>query len=433
MSRKNSYASSRLSKITEENNELDAEIEDLYRDLKTSSESDDLLESSSDEEPIFRQQRPKILYHGTATRDRLYVDSVEVLEKRTHRIENNFDDSECSELLLPKQTIRIKGYRPPSERIYEATDKKKKFLREAELEKNQKFIEEYTFHPQINEKSKQIQYDPDHLIQPNNNRSEVAYEENVNIRPERFINERSKQIAQRTKSDFYSRQFRRSKTPRRSVAGKENQKSKIKQKKLSVAEQNELVERLTKPKEPIKPPTTTQTPKKSKPSDPRVFEHLVTQSLRKPKIQEEKFDFAPKMNPKSKELTKGVNKDLFEESLELHERQRRRAEEMKQYQDMAEAIECSFQPQIRRSRMPTPRKAQIAGMDDYLWRMKKSQQEREIKKKKEKREENMLRRSYRNSVVVPQPVMFEERKKNVKELDRSVDAVLSEIDQLLRY
>ena len=420
MSRKNSYSSARLTKITQENDDLDAEIQDLYNDLNN---SEDLLQS--DDEPFAKTtQRPKILYRGTASKDRLYVDSVEVLEKRTHRIDNTFEDSECSELLLPKQTIKIKGYKPPSERIYESTDRKKKFIREAEIQKNQKFHEEYTFRPQINDKSKQIQYDPEHLINPPPQKTEVQIKE---IKHERFINEKSQQIAQRAKSNFYSRQFRKT-----GPAPQKTRTAVTPKKKLSMAEQNDLVERLTKPREPIKPPPTAKTPKRSKPSDPKILEHLVAQSLRKPKVQPEKFDYESKMNPKSRELTKGVSKDLYEESLEMYERQRRRAEEIKQWQDMAEVIECSFQPNLRRTKMPTPRKTQIAGMDDYLERMRKIQQERERKKKQEEKEERQLRKSYRNSII-PQTVMFEERKKNQRELDKSVDAVLSEIDQILGY
>lgn len=426
MSRKYSFSSARLNKVTEENDNLDAEIESLYQDLQ--SDSEDFEQNIPETKNAFFSQQtlpPKIRYRGTSKQDRLYSDSVEVLEKRTHRIDNTLDEMEASELLLPKPVIRIKGYRPPSERVYESVNKKKKFLKDAEREKNQKFNEEYTFRPEINEKSRQMLYDPNHLIENMKNEQDNSQDR---VDPKtRFINERSERIAERTKSDFYSRQFRRSNKTHR----KEESLDVVEPKKLSVTQQNDLIDRLSKPKEQVQTPQVSETYRRAKPSDPAILEHLVVDSFRKPSVpQLDDSSSISKMNPKSREMTKGISKDLFEESLMLQERQRKRAEEVKQWQDMAEAIECSFQPITRRSRMPTPRKTAISGMDDFLERMKKSQQERERKKKIENQEPP---KHYRPSIIIAQPLSFEEREKREREMDKSVDAVLNEIDHYIKY
>ncbi|KAK8894530.1 hypothetical protein M9Y10_022964 [Tritrichomonas musculus] len=428
MSKTSRSSSSRLNLINQENDDLDAEIESLYHDLQSDSNSDE-NQNSIDDEIFSRQSRhSRAQYQGNSSHNRLYSDSVEVLEKRNHLLDHTFDDIESSELLLPKQTIRIRGYKPPSERIYESVNKKRQFMQEAEYEKRQKFEEEYTFRPQINEMSRQMPYDPSHLIEnKSNNSNQDSYESQFTVvKTGKFINPQSKQIAERTKSDFYSRQFRK---PLRSSHNTE-QNDKKKKKKLSASEQNELVERLTKPKEPIKPPQVTQTPKRTKRSDPQVFERLASQSVKKQAPKPVEFQYSSKMDPKSREITKGINQDLFEESLILHERQRRRAEEEKQWQDMAEALECSFQPTIRRNKIPTPRKAQINGMDDFLERMRKGQQESERKKKLESQEVTVPKRHFNPIIITAQSNAFQKRQKTVEDINKSIDAVLSEINMV---
>lgn len=426
MSKNNRNTSTRLKRITEENNNLDAEIESLYNDLQSDSNSEE-YHNSMDDEIYSKQNRQSRQYHGSSSRNRLYSDSVEVLEKRNHLIDHSFDDVECSELLLPKQTIRIRGYKPPSERIYESVNKKKQFLKEAEYEKRQKFEEEYTFKPQINEVSRQMQYSPSHLIE--NKNSNVIQDSDYNKyerKRERFINPQSKQIAERSNSDFYSRQFRRPKSSQNTELNEKKRK-----KKLSVSEQNEMVERLTKPKEPVRgPPQVSQTPKRTKRSDPQVFERLASQSVRKQVPQTNTYQYSSMMNAKSREITKGINQDLFEESLIQHEKQRRRAEEEKQWQDMAEALECSFQPAIRRNKIPTPRKTQISGMDDFVERMRKSQIEHERKKKLENQEVTKTRRTMNPVIITAQSNSFQRRQKNVEDINKSIDAVLSEINMI---
>lgn len=421
--------STRLKRITEENDNLDAEIESLYNDLRSDSNSDDNQNSIDDEIFSSHNWRAKHQYHGNSSRNRLYSDSVEVLEKRNHLLDHTFDDIESSELLLPKQTIRIRGYKPPSERVYESVNKKKQFLQEAEYEKKQKFEEEYTFKPQINEISRQMPYNPSHLIEnKSNNSNQESFDKNGNeVKRGRFINPQSKQIAERANSDFYSRQFRK---PLKSSQNTE-QTDRRRKKKLSLSEQNEMVERLTKPKEPVRaPPQVSQTPKRTKRSDPQVFERLASQSVRKQVPVANTYQYSSKMDPKSREITKGINQDLYEESLILHERQRRRAEEEKQWQDMAEALECSFQPAIRRNKIPAQSKAQINGMDDFLERMRKSQQEHERKKKLENQEIKMTRKSFNPIIITAQSNSFQRRQKIVEDINKSIDAVLNEINMV---
>lgn len=420
------HQANRLNEVHKELNNLDAEIEGLYKYLESDSNDYDLLDSDPEDNIMMNRSirpprnDPRSPYKGQANRDRLYTESVNVLEKRTHKIETTLTDEDVSELMLPKPKIYIPNYRPPSERIFDSTNKKEKLIRNAQRERERKFNEEYTFHPQINEKSARIPYDPNHLLE--NPHKQVAEEK---PRHERLINGRSEKIAEKSiknGNDFLSRQFQRSKSVQNRRAETPTKK------RISKADQESMIERLTRPVQiPVARVEETPVKKRTKPADPKTFERLVSRSMKKEvKVEAQPKVHESKMNPISKQLTENITVDLHEESIQAQVRARKRAEEVKQWHELSEVAECTFAPQIRRTRAPTPTKRKIAGMDDFVERLQKKQQQNH------NNDENSKIKKVSKAMYV-RPFSFENRpKKDTQTLDRDVESVLSEINQLLQ-
>ena len=408
-------ASDRLGRVHRQLADLDAEIAGLHDDLDYSDYSEDELLT-----PPRAPNPPK--FKGNASRDRLFQESVAVLEKRTHRIDSTITDRECSDLMMPKRSIRIPNYRPPSERIDESRMKRKRFSQSARDAEERQFRQECTFRPKINPESRNMRYDAGHLWQAREPEPEAP-------RPQQraFIGERSRRMAERleqTGRDFMSRQFPEKKRAK-SVQRPQSQNSR----RLSRTEMREVSERLSKPRprtEAMSDDEFDVVRRKKKRSDPETFERLVNDSLRRPAPEPEPSRSVSYMDPKSRLMTLGISEDLYEQSLELKERQRRRAEEAKKWRELSDVTRVTFQPVIRTRKAPTPKKCVIAGMDDFVERMKRKQ------KSEDRGEPEPVRRPYTGAVVA-RGFSFERRhRKTPQMIDKDVEDVLSEINELLR-
>ena len=407
--------SDRLGRVNRELADLDAEIAGLQGDLYYSDDEEDELMT-----PPRAPNPPK--FKGNANRDRLFQESVAVLEKRTHRIENTITDRECSDLMMPKRSIRIPNYRPPSERLDESQMKRKRFSQRARAAEERQFREECTFRPKINPESRNMRYDAGHLW-----RTKEPEKETPKPKQRAFIDERSRRMAERLEQSsgkgFMSRQFPEKK--RAQSVRPQSQNSR----RLSRSEMREVSERLSKPRprtEAMSDDEFEVVRRRKRRSDPETFERLVNDSLRRPIPEPEPSRSVSYMDPKSRLMTLGISEDLYEQSLEIKERQRRRAEEAKKWRELSDVTRASFQPVIRTRKAPTPKKCVIAGMDDFVERMKRKQ------KSEDAGEPEPIRKPYTGAVVA-RGFSFEHRYRRTPQMiDKDVESVLSEINELLR-
>jgi hypothetical protein len=405
---------SRLRRLQRELNNLDAEIDGLHEDLATPDES--LLHSSSSSDsfappPSMKNQSP---YRGTANRGRLFAQSVAVLERRSHQMDSRSDDQ--SNLALPRRQIRIPGYRPPSERVTESADRKRLFVDELRVRQEQQFREEYTFQPQINPESRQLNYDPSHLIQ----RRVPSDAPRDEVRRGSAMDPKSVQIAAKIqeKGDSFLRRQLHQKTRSQSV----QKLSPIR--KLTKSEAILIAERLSKPRPRLSPRRDAPATPTRKLSDARAAERLVRTGIRKDVVAPDPPKFESLMDSRSRLLARSATSDLFKESLDRQERQRRRAEEVKQWQELAEVTTFTSQRSATNRRpISMPKKCSVAGMDDFLERMSRRQRQQQEPK-------TPVRASA--GAIIATPFSFENRPRKTRQMiARDVETVLSEINILL--
>jgi hypothetical protein len=149
---------------------------------------------------------------------------------------------------------------------------------------------------------------------------------------------------------------------------------------------------------------------------------LVSSGIGKPECLADAPKFAPVMNPKSRELTKSAAPDLFEQSVDVQERQRRRAEEIKRWQDLADVTAFSALSGPRRRAISSGKKREISGMDDFLEQMSRKQG---------RQDDPPAPSSIRTRAIVVNPFSFENQPQKTQQTrERDVAAVLSEIDLL---
>lgn len=420
-------SSSRLLTLTSELNSLSNEIEMLENDLAQPSSSEDDDESNEFIVTTYddTHQSP---YVGKADKNRLFKESIEILEKRTHQTTNLFQDDD--EFPAPRKNIHIKNYKPPSERIDETIQKRNRLIQQANEEKEREFQETYTFKPKINPRNKNERYSTEHLIKPAR-RSQTP---TTSQTPKRYINKNSERIADRAESihgdDFLNRQLRRQRSA--SVA-----KSEIRTRKITPDEQRDIIENLSRPRR--RSETTIieerqETPRKRR-SDPYTFERLVQQSFRRTAIEDELPEeslFKPVMNSRSRQMTMNRKTNLYEESLSSMSKRDKIAEEQRNWQEQQELSECTFKPKIIR-RHPPPQlyeRVTVPGMEGHVERLRKKREDDEKLAMEIMEEEYPSRSTYRS--FVSKPFSFESRsgRRDIKQ-EREVDNILSEINKLL--
>ena len=419
--------SSRLLALKNELQDLDDEIRDINQ----------FLEEKSDDEnnkfSISIKNSHKTRNFAPKQRDsRLYRESVEILERRTHQTNNLMNENDT--FMPPKKTFNLKNYKPPSQRIDETRIRRSQSVRRAREQNEKEFREEYTFRPKIiHRKEIDQNYDPDHLLRPTPRKR--VFENNNNFEPQRrVINKRSEQLAEKAAQengdDFFVRQFRRKRSQSVQRMQSDSDAPSTKKRRLTKQEEREMLEHLAKPRPvyTLKDQVQDETPKKKKRSDPSVFEHLVKQSMRKEEPVPEEPSVKPKMNARSRKLTENKPVNLYEQSLESKVRRDKLAEEQKNWEEMQKLSECTFRPKIikrtlrqeQQQWMPT----RVAGIDDFLDRMKK----RTVDEEEEVKPIPRVRRG----AVLQKPFSFDKRTPQTQVPDeKDVDNVLSEINQLL--
>lgn len=424
-------SSSRIIALSSELDTLNNEIEMLQNDLAQPSSSD-----SEDNDQNYlvttmdaNKQSP---YVGKAEKNRLFKESIEILEKRTHHASNLFQDDE--DFALPRKNIRIKNYKPPSERINESFQKRNETIRLANEEKEREFQETYTFHPKINPRLKNDNYTTDHLIHPQK-RAQTPRKETH----KRLINKNSEKIAEKYQStngdDFMLRQFKKQRSA--SVSNANSSFSR----KITRDEQRDIIENLSRPRKRVTEQSITlenslsnTTPRKKR-SDPYTFERLVQQSMRKSTVDDVPIEttIKPVMNQRSRQLTMNTKSNVFEESVSSISRRDRLAAEQRNWKEQQELSECTFKPKIIR-RHPPPQfyeRVTVPGMDGHVERLRKKREDDEKLANEIMEEEYPSRSTYRS--FVSRPFSFETRsgQRNIQQ-EREVDNILSEINQLLQ-
>ena len=419
--------STRLLSLRNELQDLDNEIRDIHQFLDENSDDQANQFSISINNNIQKRRS----FVAKPQDSRLYRESVEILEKRTHQTNNFLNDSDT--FIPPKKKFHLKNYKPPSQRIDESRIRRSQSVKRVREQNEKEFQQEYTFRPKIIHRKEVDQtYDPDHLLRPAPKRFDYE-NNNLSETPKRtIINKRSEQIAERVQmengDDFYGRQFRRKRS--QSVQRVPETVTPNSTKKLTKKEEQEMLDHLMKPRKvyTLKDQIEDETPRKKIKSNPTVFEHLVQQSLRKEEAIPEEPLILPKMNPRSRKLTENKQVNLYQQSLESKVKREKLAEEQRNFEEMQKLNECTFRPKIikrtakqeQQQRMP----ARIAGMNDFLERMRKRQIE-------EPEEIKPIPR-VKKGAVLQKPFSFDRRVTlTTKPDEKEVDNVLSEINQLL--
>lgn len=381
----------KLLKVNTQLNNLDKEINSIQNELNKSKSlsSDNILDDVS----IFPEKRKKY---------RLYKKSIQVMNKRAENAINEEDPVDLIPQNKPK--IHIKGYKPPSERIFDVNERKMKLVKRIQEENERRIADDCTFKPKINQISKEIEYDPNHLIQPKRKQDSPA---------EQTDQKKRKNNDEMNGIGIYERQIQKNIYHQPEV-----EKGNV----ISPRSEKNMIERLTKPKED--PNDHLNAPKELKNyATKQGTMRLVAKSIKRyePEVQ---IEAKPKslMNRKSKEITKNTKVDLYEEYLEAKERVKQKNDEVIEWRKLTEKKESRNNEQVRYKKIRTDQNPNVAGMDDYIDRMKK----RPVKK------EEVIRR-VNPGIIVAKPFNFEIRdeiRKNSKPIED--DDFLAEISDILR-
>ena len=407
----------RLDLVKDELNNLDAEIERMCQDLD-SSDSDDIihLNSIKPAKTVIKSNKLPTTKHGKADKDSLITESAPAFQQRTkiHQakqkiIQNqnqNSNETEGSPYIKFNRKLPKRKYKPLKDRILDSEIRKEQHVKILKEEDEKKFHEEYPFSPQISKKSSNIRYDPIHLYELPKRITQPPPS------PPRVIDPKSERLAEqqeaKTKVDFLQRQFKKN--------SRTSQISSPPKKIISHQEEQKMIERLSHQKQAYnegsyeKKISQTQKPKKS---DPKVLERLIVQSMQRTKninnIPQPDQTYHPLINAKSKKMTEGISTDLYQESLNAQERARQRAEEAKRWKEISEKAEyeaSQYKPK-RKPPILTQSKRKVAGMDEFVERMKK---------KTRIQEEDLNNQDTINSTSIPRviavhPFSFENRPK----------------------
>lgn len=384
----------KLVKVNAQLNNLDKEINSIQHELN--------LSRSLSEDNLFHDVT---IFPEKKKGHRLYQESVQVMNRRA---QNKIDEEESIEFIPQNKTkIHIKGYKPPSERIFDVNERKMKLINQIQKENEKKISEDCTFRPKINQISNEIEYDPNHLIQPKKKQSQETEQCNKNKRRDNF---ESPGIG------IYERQIHKNTF---------HQPEKIKENIISPKSEKNMIERLTKPKE--KPNIDESENEHKNYASKQGTNRLVVQSMRRIRQKNEVcIEEKPKqlMNKKSKEITRNKKVDLFEEYLDAKDRVRQKNREIVEWRKLTEKNENKNHEQIKFKKIRTDLNPDVAGMDEFVDRMKS----KPVKKKE-------VPHKVHPGIVIAKPFNFElrdEMKKNTKTIEEDffrddIDDILSKI------
>ncbi|OHT09982.1 hypothetical protein TRFO_20977 [Tritrichomonas foetus] len=307
---------------------------------------------SSNNSPLSNKSRSISQCENSLNENRLYEESVAVLQKRTHnKYSTEVYDKKEDEFFFPKKKVDM-NYIPISEpyRINEAQRNRKKVIIQHMKEKEEEFQNECTFIPEKVTPKTVITPEREYMIR--NRKKRQNKEASMNTpKSIRFIDPNSAKIAQKSKNKTPIIQKRKiiineaQTPPSKTLTKKQIQKS---------------IERLSKPKQVSSEyDSESDDPdfeyvKKAKFADQKHIERLYEDST-KPKTPKNACENETIqknfINPNSKKIAEQSprNGDLFENSIQVAEEKYQRQLREKEYKKNQELSNCTFHPKINKN------------------------------------------------------------------------------------
>lgn len=303
--------------------------------------------SSIENKNIENQMQHEVTACYNLASEDLFQRSVFALEQRSHRTNLIPDPMQPDDIHYSHPQKKIKNYKPPSERVTESAENRKKFCNNYIEEIKEKTKDDYPFAPTIVSK----QTNQTHNIFSTAKKVQKK-EEKPNISP--VINQKSKEIAEplTISTTIYSRQS--SKIYHNPKDQNEDDKNNL---KIPQKEIDKLVFRLTSQEQQNLSSDSEETDKyKNTTIDKKTIERLVLDSIHKNqsrcKYKPDSNTYKPELNKKSVELANNKSpktRDLYIESLKEFKNKEKRAAILKNYKEMQDLQDCIPYPKIRQS------------------------------------------------------------------------------------
>jgi hypothetical protein len=366
----------RLAKIKGELTNLDQEIASIHRDLG---------------KPVPASQKPP----RTVTK----LPNPRLLAQ-PHRPEFIEDDPSFDDIIR-RRHVHIPGYRPPSERIFEARELKKKKVSELAANVDREHQQQCPFTPEIQSAQLNVAYDPGHLFQPR----KVQRPEPVN---------EEKHVCIDQTDTIFSRQKNRKLQVEVPL---ENRKT------IQPEAEEAMVTRLSKPK-PFHFAAEESEIEVPKVVPQATIDRLVADSIKRQPPSEPRPVVIPSfINKRSQELTKGVKTDVYEESLAAKARVRDDVKLEREWRELANRENDPPSPVVAFPKIDITKKCDVAGTEDHLERMRRAREDEQEEPEVEVE---------RPKVIVIQPFSFEQRERERKIAGTfNVREVLAEINEIL--
>ncbi|OHT14805.1 hypothetical protein TRFO_42879 [Tritrichomonas foetus] len=388
---------SKLTVVNKQISNLDKEIQEIQNELNFSrSMSADKLLDDVNIFPSSKRQGQK-----------LYQQSIQVMNKRAEK--NVIEEDPVDIAPQFRTNIHIKGYRPPEERIFDVNERKNQLIAQIQEEREKEILEKCTFKPEINPLSKDIKYDPNHLLRPKKKEAQK--------KPDKKTSQKSNN--NKVQIGIYERQIEKAHfvQPKKELGNV-----------ITPRSEKQMVDRLTKQKNDVNLIDENNNSNKKYVSK-QAIDRLVFQSIKKdiPEVVEEEVKEKPKcfMNKKSKEIMRNRRVDLFEEYKCAKERVRQKNEEIKEWRKLTEQNENDRNEKMKYPKIDTTKNPNVAGMDEYIERMKT----RPLPKYEEEPIPTAI-----PPVVITKPFKFDIREEVKKQhFSNEVDNILNDIDELLKH
>lgn len=276
--------------------------------------------------------------YNSASED-LFQRSVIALEQRSHRTNLIPDPLQPDDIPYCHPQKRIKNYKPPSERVTESAENRKKFCNNYIEEVKERTKDDCPFAPTII--SKQTNQTHDIFTTARKVQKE---EEKPKISP--VINQKSKEIADRltNSTTIYTRQS--SKIYHNPKSPNEDEKNNL---KIPQKEIDKLIVRLTSHEEQNLSSDSEENDKyRNTTIDKKTIERLVLDSIHKnqsrSKFGPDSNTYKPDLNQKSVKIANHRSpkgRDLYTESLISFKNKEKKAAILKNYKEMQDMQECT--------------------------------------------------------------------------------------------
>jgi hypothetical protein len=301
---------------------------------------------------------------------------------------------------FPGRRPHIDGYRPPEDRILETRERRLERVAALKSESDRQFREIHPFAPVLETAHAHTPYDPNHLLRPRR-------------LPQEEVPKAAPKAAPRADTLFARQQRAKARVEEAPPA----------RKFLSPDAERDLVNRLARPRRIARPEEAAES--SGAVASQKTIDRLVKGSIRKAVRSSEPAPALPRYITKvSEHLTHGVQRNLYEESLQAHARKSERVQRAVQ---QCEQLQAMTAQQGRREAkkwqaIDTSRPCDIAGADLHVDRMKKS---RAVATEEEQIEVP--------TALVIRPFAFDVREgKKEQNLGIMQEAVLREISEILR-